>query len=86
MVSIICSKPRHEVRLLNNSEGWIESAIVIWLLHDLVEASFVLFKYILLGDQLKPWELHILVSYELHKYELHADTSEVSVTETLLTL
>jgi len=35
----------------------------IWLLHNLVEASFDLFRYLLLGDQLKPWELHPLVSY-----------------------
>ena len=36
--------------------------IIIWLLHNLVEASFDLFRYLLLaipiGDQLKPWELH----------------------------
>ena len=36
---------------------------IIWLLHNLVEASFDLFRYLLLGDQLKPWELHPLVSY-----------------------
>ena len=34
------------------------SEIIIWLLHNLVEASFDLFRYLLLGDQLKPWELH----------------------------
>ena len=34
----------------------------IWLLHNLVEASFDLFRYLLLGDQLRPWELHPLVS------------------------
>ena len=28
--------------------------IIIWLLHNLVEASFDLFRYLLLGDQLKP--------------------------------
>ena len=38
-------------------------SIIIWLLHNLVEASFDLFRYLLLGDQLKPWELHPLVSY-----------------------
>ena len=27
------------------------------MLHNLVEASFDLFRYLLLGDQLKPWEL-----------------------------
>ena len=36
--------------------------IIIWLLHNLVEASFDLFRYLLLGDQLRPWELHPLVS------------------------
>ena len=36
--------------------------IIIWLSHNLVEASFDLFRYLLLGDQLKPWELHPLVS------------------------
>ena len=34
-----------------------------WLFHNLVEASFDLFRYLLLGDQLKPWKLHPLVSY-----------------------
>ena len=37
--------------------------IMIWLLRNLVEASFDLFRYLLLSDQLKPWELHPLVSY-----------------------
>ena len=37
--------------------------IIIWLLHYLVEASFELSRYLLLGNQLKPWELHPLVSY-----------------------
>ena len=31
---------------------------IIWLLHNLVEASFDLFGYLLLGDQRIPWELH----------------------------
>ena len=31
--------------------------------HNLVEASFDLYRYLLLGDQLKSWELHPLVSY-----------------------
>ena len=31
---------------------------VVWLSQNLVEASFDLFRYLLLGDQLKPWELH----------------------------
>ena len=35
----------------------------IWLLHNLVEASFDLFRNLILGDQLIPWELHPLVSY-----------------------
>ena len=34
-----------------------------WLLHTLVEASFDLFRYLLLGNQLITWELHPLVSY-----------------------
>ena len=34
------------------------SIIIIWLLHNLVEARFDLFRYLLLGDQPKPWELH----------------------------
>ena len=29
-----------------------DNAIIIWLLHNLVEASFDLFRYLLLGDQL----------------------------------
>ena len=29
--------------------------IIIWLLHNLVEASFDLFRYLLLCDQLRPW-------------------------------
>ena len=33
-----------------------------WLLHNVVEASFDLFRYLLLGDQLEPWDLHPLVS------------------------
>ena len=36
---------------------------IIWLLHNLVEASFDLFGYLLLGDQLIPWELAMKVSY-----------------------
>ena len=39
------------------------SPSIIWLLHTLVEASFDLFRYPLLGDQLIPGELHPLVSY-----------------------
>ena len=35
--------------------------IIIWLLHNLVEASFDLFRYLLPGDQLKPWELQDLI-------------------------
>ena len=33
------------------------------MLHNLVEASFDLFSYLLLCYQLKPWELHPLVPY-----------------------
>ena len=40
-----------------------EALNIIWLLQDLVEASFDLFRYILLSDQLIPWELHPLVSF-----------------------
>ena len=39
------------------------TTIIIWLLHNLVEANFDLFRHLFLGDQLKPWELHPLVSY-----------------------
>ena len=39
------------------------------LLHNLVEASSDQFRYLSLGDQLKPWELHPLVS----------DTSKVNL-------
>ena len=28
------------------------------MLHNLVKGSFDLFRYLILGDQLKPWELH----------------------------
>ena len=38
---------------------------IIWLLPNLVEASFDLFRYQLLNDQLKLWELHPLVSYTI---------------------
>ena len=38
------------------------------MLHNLVEANFDLFRYLLLGDQLKPWELHPLVSTGIHWY------------------
>ena len=44
-----------------HSAKWL-IIIIIWLLHNLVEASFDLFRYRLLGDQLRPWELHPLVS------------------------
>ena len=42
--------------------------LIIWLLHNLVEASFDLFRFLLPGDQLKPWELHPLVSYTKVSY------------------
>ena len=35
---------------------------IVWLLHNLVEASTELFRYLLLGGSLKPWELHLRVS------------------------
>ena len=38
---------------------------LIWLLHNLVEASFDLFRYLLLGDQLKPLDLHPLVRVQI---------------------
>ena len=35
--------------------SFVEASIeIIWLLHNLVEASFDLFRYLLLGDQLNP--------------------------------
>ena len=36
------------------SIGIICLLLIIWLLHNLVEASFDLFRYLLRGDQLKP--------------------------------
>ena len=42
-----------------------QAVLIIWLLHNLVEASTDLFRYLLLGDQLKLWELHPLVSYTI---------------------
>ena len=53
--------PPSWIRILEGLMAHIN--INIWLLHNLVEASFDLFRYRLLGDQLKPWELHPLVSY-----------------------
>ena len=50
--------------LVEASFGPIHMYVIIWLLHDLDEASFDLFRYLPLGDQLKPWELHpLLYSY-----------------------
>ena len=60
---VICGRSETDAAYsidLKNRCRWI---IIIWLLHNLVEASFDLFRYLLLGDQLKPWELHPLVSY-----------------------
>ena len=45
---------------------------IIWLLPNLVEASFDLFRYQLLNDQLKPWELHPLVSYTIKHAAIRA--------------
>ena len=42
---------------------WQLRMCIIWLSHNLVEASFDLFGYLSLGGQLEPWELHPLVSY-----------------------
>ena len=42
--------------------AWV-AYIIIWLLQNLVEANFDLFRYLLLDDQLKPWELHPKCSY-----------------------
>ena len=56
--------------------------IIIWLLHNLVEASFDLFRYLLVGDQLKPWEPHPLVSYTSkasHEDLLRANISDITV-------
>ena len=59
--------PRLETESLERRVGALvvklRLGIIIWLLHNLVEASFDLFRYLLLGDQLKPPELHSLVSY-----------------------
>jgi len=49
---------------------------IIWLLHNLVEASFDLCKYRLLGDQLKPWELHPLVSNSMMLSTFHLDAND----------
>ena len=48
--------------------------IKIWLLHNLVEASFDLFRYLILGDQLKAWDLHPVVAlciYCMHSSSGH---------------
>ena len=45
------------------SPVWLCSLCFVWLLHNLVGASFDLFRHLLRGDQLKPWELQPLVSY-----------------------
>ena len=58
---------------IRKTKAWIKTSswhlvdtsiiIILWSLHNLFEASFDLFRYLLLGDQLKHWELHPLVSY-----------------------
>ena len=53
---------RHMVRWAALGRLHVHIIIIIWLLHILVETSFDLFRNLLLGDQLKPWELHPLVS------------------------
>ena len=56
----------------------------MWLLHDLVDASFDLCRYLLLSDQLKPWELDPLVLiYELHEIRplTYSDTNLVQSLE-----
>jgi len=45
-----------------------QQQLIIWL-HYLVEVSFDLFRYLSLGDQLKPWKLHPLVSYRIRGQE-----------------
>ena len=41
----------------------IAAIIIMWSLHNLVEASFDLFRNLSLGDQIILWKLHPLVSY-----------------------
>ena len=38
----------------NTRAGVLKTHYIIWLLHNLVETSFDLFRYLLLGDQLIP--------------------------------
>ena len=59
-----CGICLHGVAIRNHGQfrwqfRWL---LIIWLLHNLVEASFDIFRYLLLGYQLKPWKLHPLVS------------------------
>ena len=54
-----CSLDRtHASAVMQQLHPQLTIIIIIWLLHNLVESSFDLFRYLLLGDQLKPWELH----------------------------
>ena len=49
---------------------------IIWLLHNLVEASFDLFRYQLLSDKLKPWEhARTHLSKFLYPHSCHASVS-----------
>ena len=59
----VCHRVCHWHLVVHTPTSCPHLKIIIWLLHNLVEASFDLFRYLLLGDQLKPWELHPLVSY-----------------------
>ena len=52
-------------KLLRRTEREVLQCLLIWLLQYLVEASFDLFRYLLLGDQLKPWELACIVTMPL---------------------
>ena len=56
-----CMHPEQSAPCSTSAHRGTRPIIIIWLLHNLVEASFDLFRYLLLGDQLKPWELHPLV-------------------------
>ena len=45
------------IRILQQVYKLCYHIIIIWLLHNLVEAGFDLFRYLLVGDQLEPWEV-----------------------------
>ena len=71
-------QPVYYETVVMNSNRWPLSGVILgssahgWLLHNLVEANFDLFRYLLLGNQLKPWGLHPLVKLALTHYTLKA--------------